>query len=957
MYSIKFFPVVSLFFLLPLIGHAQNFGGNPSSLKWRQYNTGTSRIIFPEGLDSQANRISNIVNLLDSTTLYSIGDRYRKWNIVLLNQTTLPNAYVRLAPVISELFMTPAQNNFSNGSLRWDDNLIIHEDRHMQQFSNFNKGFTKLFSFFLGQEGQLLANGLSVPDYFFEGDAVWQETLVSNQGRGRLPEFFNGPKSLWLANKKYSWMKLRSGSLLHYMPDHYQTGYQLVAYGYEKYGEDFWRKVTEDAVRFKGLFYAFNRAIERYSGKTYKQFREDAMGYFRQQTLPAEANEADKFNYITAVKKNNVVDYLFPQYVNDDTIVATKQSYKAINSFYLLLNGKEKKIRVKDYVIDDYFSYNNGKIVYAAYQSDPRRANRNYSVIELLDIYTKQQRQLTFKSKYFSPDINKDGTEILAVSVNTDGSNYLHRINAATGQLIMQLPNAANYFFTQTKYINNHSAVAAVRNPAGEMALVKVDLLNGEIENLTPFTYHVVGYPSVKGDTVYYTMMDNGSDKTTTKKTGAADRIFAVTVSDKKNYRLTNNSNGIYQPAVNNKGELLFSAFTADGYRLASLPANDIKWQEAATVESSNASRAIGAAAALQKKGSQVLYALQDNKKVSTRYKKSFQLFNFHSARAVVNEPEYGYTFYSDNILSSFSNTLTYTYNRNEQSHSIGFNGAYGGLFPYLSLGAERTFHRTVDTALGKSVNFNANKINIGFSVPLNIISGRTFKYVNFGAGYNIEQLPFYIINKNTVEAKAVNYGNAFFVFNNASRQARQNINPAWAQNFIITYRDAFNLLRNHKLVGSASLYFPGLFANHSLVIDGAYQKKDTVGYDLFSNTFSYSRGYQALNQRRMYKLGVNYHFPLLYPDCGFGNMVFIQRIRANAFYDYTTAFTKFRNGQLIDIKNRSTGAEIYFDTKVWNALPVSIGVRYSRLLDADLQNRGAVNRWEIILPIAIIPN
>ena len=28
-------------------------------------------------------------------------------------------------------------------------------------------------------------------------------------------------------------------------------------------------------------------------------------------------------------------------------------------------NGKEEKIRVKDFVIDDYFSYKNGKIVYA----------------------------------------------------------------------------------------------------------------------------------------------------------------------------------------------------------------------------------------------------------------------------------------------------------------------------------------------------------------------------------------------------------------------------------------------------------------------------------------------------------------------------------------------------------------------------------------------------------------
>ena len=136
----------------------------------------------------------------------------RKWNVVLQNQTIVSNAYVRLAPLMSELYLVPDQDNFSSGSIRWDDNLIIHENRHMQQLSNFNNGLTKVFSFLLGQEGQLLANGITIPDYFFEGDAVWQETLVSEQGRGRMPSFFNGMKSLWLQDKKYSWMKLRSGS-------------------------------------------------------------------------------------------------------------------------------------------------------------------------------------------------------------------------------------------------------------------------------------------------------------------------------------------------------------------------------------------------------------------------------------------------------------------------------------------------------------------------------------------------------------------------------------------------------------------------------------------------------------------------------------------------------------------------------------------------------------------------
>jgi len=945
------YKLLLVIFLLPLLSHAQNFGGNPASQKWWQVNTDNARVIFPTGLDSQARRIHNMIAMLDTVTLHSIGNTSRKWNIVLLNQTTEANAYVRLAPVISELFMIPPQNSFANGSVRWDDNLIIHENRHMQQFSIFNHGLTKVFSFLLGQEGQLLANGITVPNYFFEGDAVWQETLVSKQGRGRMPAFYNGMKSLWMANKQYSWMQLRNGSLRKFMPDHYELGYPVLLYGYAKYGDDFWRKVTEDAVNFKGLFYSFNNAVKRYSGKSYSQFTKDALDYYKEQTL-GTTTAKDDFNFITNTAKNNVVDYLYPQFVNDDTLIATKQSYREVNAFYFLVNGQEKKIRVKDYVQDDYFSYNNGWVVYAAYQSDPRWGNRNYSVIQLLNVYTNEQVQLTGRSRYFSPDINKDGTEIIAVKVNEDGSNYLHRLSASDGGLILQVPNPNNYFFTQTKYVDANTAVSAVRNPAGEMALVKVDLTSGATEVLTDFSYNIVGYPAVKDGVVYFSMTDNYSSS---KETKPADRIFAVSLTDKKLYRITNNINGVYQPAVNSKHELVFTAVTAEGSRLVKTGATTLSSKDAVHTERPVLNE-VPAAFALQGIGANALYNVSDSKPEVTRYRKSLQLFNFHSARPFVDGTDVGYTFFSDNILSSFHNEITYTFNRNERSHAIGYDFVYAGAFPYLRAGIERSFERKVFDQNGKAYNYNATKLSTGFSIPLSFIGGKTFKYLNFGAGLNVEYVPDSLLSGKVVNSP-INYYNGFFIFSNTSRKPRQFINPAWGQTLSVTYRHAYSFIDNRKLVANGSLYFPGLFPNHSLVIDGAYQKRDTIGFDFFSKTFPFSRGYQELNQRRMYKIGVNYHFPLCYPDWGFGNMIFFQRIRMNAFYDYGSSLAKFDNGKLIDIKTRSTGAEMYFDTKIWNALPVTFGVRYSRLLDIDFLNRGAVNRWEILVPIGLIPN
>jgi len=103
-----------------------------------------------------------------------------------------------------------------------------------------------------------------------------------------------------------------------------------------------------------------------------------------------------------------------------------------------------------------------------------------------------------------------------------------------------------------------------------------------------------------------------------------------------------------------------------------------------------------------------------------------------------------------------------------------------------------------------------------------------------------------------------------------------------------------------------------------------------------------------------MYKIGVNYHLPLLYPDLGFANLFYLQRMRANVFFDYNNARI---NNSYIDLKNRSIGTEIYFDTKIWNSFPVTFGIRFSHLMNKDLLNPGVKNKWEFIIPMGFVPD
>ena len=926
-----------MLFLIPFISqeaHSQQFGGNPPTIKWNQVNTPAARIIFPQQLDSSATRVSNIISYLNRSTQNTIGIKQRKINLVLQNQTTISNAYVGLGPFRSEFFLTPLQNSFELGSLPWADQLAIHEFRHVQQYNNFNVGLSNFLRIVFGDEGQALANNAAIPNWFFEGDAVFNETNVSRQGRGSLPFFYKDYRSLWQEGKKYSWMKLRNGSYKDFVPDHYALGYLLVAYGREKYGDDFWKNVTHDAAAYKGLFYPFQKAIKKYGGKNYVEFRNDALNYFKNRF-----DEKDQKN--TSHKK--FLNEEFPSFTDGNTIVYVRSDYKHIPAFVIKNGNSEKKIRVKDVSIDNHFSYNNGKIVYASYHPDTRWGYRDYSDLRILDIATGDQRSLTNHTKYFSPDISKDGNTVVAVQVSTNGTSTLQLLNVSDGNIKSSIPNPDNLFYTYPKFYGD-KIISAVRNASGQMSLALINSANGNTEYLTPFSYNVIGFPTVFNDTIYFSASNRENDK-----------LFAYSISNKKIFILQSkqmqNGIGYYQPSVN-ENRITWTTFTANGYKLQQANKTDISFNPVDTNSLKSPTSSFGISS-LNKTNSNLLYSVPHDNLPVSKYHKSFRLLNFHSIQPLVDDPEYSLTLVSENILNTLQSQVAFTYNRVEQWKKIGFNAVYGAFFPHLSAGVDYTIDRR-GRYHGKTVYWNELEPHGGFNIVLNLSKGRSLTFLNTGSNYVYNQSNFKGPYKDTLGKTSYSYINNFFTISNQIQKAKQNIFPRFAQSLSLGYKRALTNFKGSQFVANANLYLPGFLTNHNIVINTAYLKKDTIGQLNFSSSFPFSRGYQAENLHEMIKWGANYHLPLFYPDAGFANIVYFLRVRANLFYDHTRVNDFFTNGRPFNANFRSTGAELYFDTKWWNEASVNFGIRYSYLLDNDRFGGTGSSRWELILPVNI---
>src|ERR1700722_1642557 len=99
----RYLPLL-LLLLIATVTNAQEFGGNPPSIKWNQIDMPAAKVIFPVGLDSAGRLVANIISQMNNAIKPTIGTKQKQVSILMQNQTTIANGYVGLAPFRSEFY-------------------------------------------------------------------------------------------------------------------------------------------------------------------------------------------------------------------------------------------------------------------------------------------------------------------------------------------------------------------------------------------------------------------------------------------------------------------------------------------------------------------------------------------------------------------------------------------------------------------------------------------------------------------------------------------------------------------------------------------------------------------------------------------------------------------------------------------------------------------------------------
>lgn len=951
---------------------ANDLGLNPLSLKWSQIKTDKVRVVFPRNLEKQGQRVANIVHYLWDHSNESIGDKMRPVTIFLQNQTVSPNGFVTAGPYRSEFYVNPPQFPF-NGPSDWLDMLAIHEYRHAKQFSNSVRGITGVVKTVFGSWPWGGAIGAVLPRWYFEGDAVVSETALSKTGRGRQPGFDMEYRSLLLNDVKYGYEKAGAGSLKDFVPDHYRLGYNMVNYGRRKYGKKLWAGVMQDAVKYKGIFYPFSRSLKRKTGLTtrrmYKKMRDELDSTWRA--------EAKGISYIPTTKinqkrKRTVIDYKFPHY-KGDTIIVFKEGYNEVKTYYKILpDGTEKRITLSgiNTNVNVSLSVNGDKMCWAEMNYHPRWGLKNYSVIKLYDFKTGRKKKITRRSRYFAPALSPDGTKIITVEANAD-LRYTLVVLDTEGKVLNRIPNPDNNFYSFPKWADNENIVV-IRQKKEQNQLQQINTSNGATEDLTNPTSKMMANPYAHGDYVYFT----GSYT-------SINNIFAVKKGSKQVYQVSSVRLGAFYPSVSPDGKtLLMSEFTHKGYDVSKMPLNPGDWK---TVDEGQPVGGTGFHQVLnEQEGGSIFDKVGNETFKVKKYNKWSGIINPHSLLFSVLHPTYGARLLFDNKFSTLSMDAGVFYNTNEQAMSYSANLTYAELYPlikasYTRANRTRTYGTstiTNDTVAVYGLNRHKwveDRITAGLEVPINFSGGNSFNKMTFSANYHYitpnfnneditatfrdslagngaaalvrSRLTFPALQKQSVQAFELRFRNDM-----QQQRAVQHILPRFWLYWDLRYRTTFGQDENsgNVFLGLFNLYLPGLAKNHNLYLSTAFQSESFKNGYKFLNYFPYSRGYGSWLEDNASKYGVNYTFPLAYPDMSIGSLLFIKRIKANLFYDITNLKSDtFGSGSSF---MRSTGVELTFNVRALRLLEVDLGVRYSYLLDATFWGIANPHKFDFML-------
>ncbi len=884
-------------------------GVEPFSVKWRQVSDGKIRLIYPSTAEAFAPKYLGLLSVTDSITGIDYGIGQSKIDIVLHNHSVLANGFVAWAPRRMELIAHPSYSGYAQP---WHKQLATHEMRHVKQLYSLNRHTVKFASFLIGQQATGMAAGF-VPLWFLEGDAVATETALSNTGRGRSAHFYQHYRAHFLSNTpNYKYDKWLLGSYKDFIPNHYNFGYQIVAYGNLKYGNSMWAKTLNYVARNPFSLFPFYFGLKRQTGLSRKSLATKAFAF--SDSIWRSGSNLQSASTIEPIihQQKQYTNYTYPYPVNDSTVVAYKTSLRNIAAFVTidLKNQKQQTVTLPGVLLGRPY-INDSLIIWAEYKPHTRWEYKSYGQIVKYNLETKQRNVFNPRKMLGNPIYDHINKKIICIEYSDSGYFSLASINAnGKYQHEYRFPSNLEPFELAMDSKNGRLYIAVVSELGKEVVTLTPQY---ELKRVMEPTYNNINSITVKGDSLLFAASAN-----------QCENIFYHNIHLNKTYQIVNSRYGANYPTLQHDGTIMFSGYTPNGYTLFSSNWN-ISNTETNIKTLNNDTLTIGLSNAARINVDTL--KIQEKVYTSKRYSGIGTLLNFHSWAPVYFDPfkmsesgttvQRGATVISQNLTGTTTFTLGYGYGTD---HLFKVNLRYSGLWPVFTASYELTDEYAYLFKVNQTLNTPTSKrTKAKLYTYLPFTLGGSSYSTYFQLFNSIEYTNDYLFDKSEGKYQSgllqMNSGAFFYALRNQShRDMLPRLGTTITAMRVNAPANTDNL--GSLLMLNAKLYLPGILPNHHLKLEGSAQRQSLKKF-YFSNKVNAPRGYSLYQSEEFVGVSADYLFPLAYPDWAIGSLTYIKRLSLNLFYDYAeNTYPTNVNGQIVNRNEylQSTGIEINMD-------------------------------------------
>ena len=917
--------------------------GSDPPMKWSTIRTPDVRMIYPDTLSAVARRTLFYIRTVQPDISYGFRHGPMRIPFVMHPENFQSNGLVMYLPKRVEFLTSPAIDGYS---MPWYKQLVAHEYRHAVQYNNLDRGVIRALSYVLGQQGSTIGL-LCMPIWAMEGDAVMSETMMSSFGRGLQPSFSMAYRAMeGVGRGRRNIDRWFCGSYRDYIPDHYELGYQICSYAWERYGENVWDRVAWYGSRNPYVLATTTVALRKfYKTNVDKLFRETFDELERYwDSLPRTEDSASP---LVELPEKNYTTYQWPLPLGDTAVLALKTDLDRVSRFVVIdrRTGGERRICHTGQV-STRPSLDGGRVWWTEYRRSKLFEQRVNSQLCYMDLADGVPRSVAGQRRVLYP--TAAGEEFGWVEYDPDGRYTVVVRHGDEPVRRFAAPDRAEVHglawddLTVAWYV-------LITDDSG-MWIARID--SDGVHPITEGAYITLSNLRAADGKLYYGSIASGRDE-----------AHCYDLMARREYRITTSAYGSFAPAPAGR-EVLLTTYDRRGYRVAEQAA-DVRDSLLIPVTPSrlpvnlvNPPRKRWDVVNLDTVRFTSLDSAGQTEAFRTkRYRKVPNLINVHSWMPVAFNPfaavdehvidlNVGFTLISQNLLSNTEGYASYGWNRREGSlvnlgvryFGLGvrfdLDASYGGNQLFYSLAAydPETGNPVYQTRPAPDKYYS---VGLSATLPLYFQQGYHTRQFSLSAGWNysngmvadlgkIEWDEGGITNIQRIGFREGLHKVSFSAgFSDQVRMSHRDIAPRWGYTLSTGY--TFNPANTHfsdliSFYGQA--YLPGFAPHNSVLVAATYQTsvggyKFPAGYAPLSykSTRLIPRGFTSADivSNNYTAVAANYQLPVWYPEGGIGSVVYIKRIRINAGGDYA----QFRSPGIAHMGWRriwSVGGDVIFD-------------------------------------------